>query len=333
MRYPDRMKPLAAALLAATLTLGATPEPIADPDLDRDSLPDRLEQQLLDRFAPTFLISAADCDARPARFTPGVARALPLAQDGAIYGQAFRHATGAIELHYYHLWTHDCGRFPHPLDAEHVSALITLEDGTLENGTSQNDPTGARALYWTASAHQATVCDATQGARAQAIAALFAGPTVWVSNGKHASYFRITTCAAGCGGDHCDRMAALPRRPIVNLGEPGAPLNGALWTSSPSWPLADKMQTDFPPEILAKLDAAAPREIVRLSPVSPAVQGVIATSNTTADALALSGAHTDAALDIAGDHTGNALRLGAQETGKSLKKARRSVLDWLRDHF
>lgn len=309
------MRPLAAALLAATLTLAAAP----DADLDRDSLPDRLEQQLLDRFAPTFLVSAADCDARPARFTPATARALPLAQDGTIYGQAFPHPSGAIELHYYHLWAHDCGRLAHPLDAEHVSALIARD--------------GTRALYWTASAHQSTVCDAAQGARAEALAALFAGPTVWISDGKHASYFNVTACAAGCGSDHCDRMVALPRRPIVNLGEPGAPLHGALWTAAPSLHLTEKMSTDFPPEILAQLDASQPKEIVRLSPASPAVQGVIATSNTTADALALSNAHTGAALDNAGDHTENALRRSAEETGQSLEKARQSVLRWFHDHF
>jgi hypothetical protein len=90
-------------------------------DQDADGLPDQFEQQLLERFAPTFFISASDCDAMPAEFAPNSPEPRLVARNGTIYGQVFPRQGLAmpdrfIEIHYFHLWTRDCGRAGHPLD-------------------------------------------------------------------------------------------------------------------------------------------------------------------------------------------------------------------------
>src|SRR5262249_50009289 len=152
----------------------------------RDGIPDTLEQTLLEMFRPRFLISAHDCAAAPARFAPYEAAPRALATDGSIFGQAFPRATDAgrttIELHYYHLWTKDCGRMPHALDAEHVAALVYA--------ASLESPADAwRAVQWYSAAHEDTVCDAGARAGAATLGAEHTGPSVWVARGKHASYF------------------------------------------------------------------------------------------------------------------------------------------------
>jgi hypothetical protein len=40
--------------------------PALGQDLDHDGLPDPLEQALLERFLPTFVLSAGECDGLPA---------------------------------------------------------------------------------------------------------------------------------------------------------------------------------------------------------------------------------------------------------------------------
>src|SRR5689334_19512847 len=89
-------------------------------DLDHDGLADPFEQQILVKFLPEFRISTDDCDGSPAEFVPGASTPVPLAKNGTIYGQVFRHrgdgsTSAALEVHYYHLWTRDCGRLGHAL--------------------------------------------------------------------------------------------------------------------------------------------------------------------------------------------------------------------------
>src|SRR5436190_1600529 len=84
-------------------------------------------------------------------FPPAVAR------NGTIYGQVFPRQGLAmpdrfIEIHYFHLWTRDCGRAGHPLDVEHVSVLVHAD-------REDSPATDWNATYWDAGAHENTVCD------------------------------------------------------------------------------------------------------------------------------------------------------------------------------
>ncbi len=312
---PPRPGPLAA--LALALALGAplaraTAPTLPPPDHDHDGLSDALEQALLDRFTPRFRIDAADCALRPARFladqrTPAVA-----ALDGTIYGQAFPQPTEPrrIELHFYHLWASDCGRDGHALDTEHVSTLLEQQPNS-----DPADPASWQSRLWYAAAHEDTVCDASQIARAPALDAETHGPVVWISPGKHASFLAQVLCHAGCGADRCLNSVPLAAPAVINLGELHAPMHGALWISSPRWPLAAKMaRSDFRPASLASLDRLPPTSVAWVYPGKRPAQGTIAVSATTADALEHSSDATTGALDHSGHNTDAALGVAAGST-------------------
>ena len=110
------------------LPLAAQVAGFSGPDNDRDGLPDDFEQAILEKFRPTWQVSPSDCDGLPAEFLPGVAIPTVKAKNGTIYGQVFIRGKSAlgfvVEAHFYDLWAQDCGINSHPLDAEHVSALI-----------------------------------------------------------------------------------------------------------------------------------------------------------------------------------------------------------------
>jgi hypothetical protein len=191
-------------------------------DGDKDGVADDLEQHLLMRFAPRFLVSAGDCASAPAEFAAGAAKPAAVAANGTIYGQAFPVA-GGIELHYYHLWSRDCGRRGHPLDVEHVSVL-------LENGGES----GFRARYWYAAAHEDTVCDISHAARAADLKAVEDRPEVWISRGKHASFLAMTCAAQAWLRLGPVRQAqALRAARIVNIGERDARLMGRTGSARP----------------------------------------------------------------------------------------------------
>ena len=278
----------------------------ASADQDHDGLSDEFEQNLLHQFAPVFHVSAGDCAGMPAEFTPDSVQPLVAAVNGTIYGQVFRSGP-YIEIHYYHLWAKDCGSLGHALDAEHVSGLLSGEETP-------------RALYWFAAAHQATVCELNSASSAAALHAEEHGPEVWISEGKHASFLTSNLCGRGCGADSCKLTKRLAPSRIVNIGEPGAPMNGAVWVNSPAWPMAAKMITDFDASKLAALNASGGK-LVRFQP-SPSTQAVIlgfgAGPRYTAGALDTAGTHTDSALDTAERHT-----------WKSLVASRRSVINFL----
>ena len=266
--------------------------PAAAQDLDRDGVPDRLEQALLDKFSPTLLLARGECDGVPASFTPQVATPRPLARDGTMYGQAFRlpSADGRplIELHFFHLWTMDCGHRGHDLDAEHVSAMVSAP--------SLDAPASTWiAEAWFAAAHEGTVCDASSGARAGAIGATAAGPRVFVSRGKHASYFDRGQCKGGCGSDACgDDRVLVPAR-VINIGEIDAPLNGAAWAQSDRWPMREKFQSDFDPSVRARLDATADR-VIPLAQQARAARAPVLAGDTALDGLDTASASTKSAL-------------------------------------
>jgi hypothetical protein len=303
------------AILSATLLLTATfhaqTQPLDGIDSDQDGLSDTLEQSLLTRFAPTFMVASHECSNIPAQFQPDEKTPHVAAEDGTIYGQATPSLTASstthtIELHYYHLWKIDCGPHGHLLDAEHVSVLI--------NSTNP-DPTKWKALYWYAAAHENTVCDVSQITRATTLHAEDHGATIWISPGKHASFLNQGLCTRGCGADSCESMQPLAIHQIINLGELTHPMNGALWSSSPQWPLAAKLtQSNFPSAPIARLETLPPTDIAWFSPGRHPAQGIIAISDSTAGAIGTSGDDTLSAISLAGGSTGNALQKSYRKT-------------------
>lgn len=295
------MRPFLPLLLLALIACGRA---TAQMDSDADGLSDETEQALLNQFSPAFMVARADCSLLPAQFEPGLRTPTVAREDGTIYGQAFpsRHHPGSVELHFYHLWRTDCGPHGHPLDTEHVATLVRF------------DGTRWQAVYWYAAAHEKTVCDVSQIARASTLKAVDQGAKVWISPGKHASYLNETLCRAGCGADRCVSMTPLKTERIVNLGEAAKPMNGSVFLSASAWPLSEKMtQSNFPPATLARLEALPTTDIAWFSPGRHPMQGVIAISATTEEAIGTGGRNTSSAISIGKESTGNAL-------GKSYRK-------------
>jgi hypothetical protein len=293
-------------------------------DADHDGLSDALEQALLVQFAPTFMVGQDDCSNRPAEFRPEKTKPDVLMEDGTIYGQVFparasADAAPAAEIHYYHLWKRDCGGHGHPLDAEHVSVLVRASHSDLSSAKW-------KAVYWYAAAHENTVCDVSQIARASTLHAELHGAKVWISPGKHASFLNETLCERGCGADKCEEMVALPPGKLINLGEIGHPMNGSLFISSTAWPLASKMaHTNFPEGPVARLNQLPESDIAWFNAGRHPAQGVIAISGTTEEAIADSGQDTTSAISIAGDSTGTAVSTAGDSTGNALQKSYRNT--------
>ena len=292
-------------------------------DQDRDGVPDQLEQALLEKFRPTFMIDPLDCDRQPAEFQPRLENATLLDRNGTIYGQVFRplKATGdptVLELHFYHLWSRDCGKMGHALDAEYVASLIHAEAG---GGAAEN----WKADYWYAAAHEGTACDTSRVVRAGAIGAESRGATVWVSSGKHGSYFSRQACERGCGGDRCENSLPLEAGKLINLGEPGAPMNGAAWAASAKWNLAQKMGSAFSPDMLAAADNSGADPVFARSS-NTQWQSTIAAMGTSLDAAGLGPQHTSAALSTAKAKTSSALALSFRKVRSLLSKAKMATL-------
>jgi len=313
-----------AGRFSATACTLQKPAKVESPDTDRDGLSDGLEQVLLEQFEPVFFVGKNDCSNLPSEFMPNVREPTVEQEDGTIYGQAFvskASANGAstAELHYYHLWKTDCGAHGHSLDTEHVAALVRRsEDGS---------PFGHwTAVYWYAAAHENTVCDVSQIARASTLRAEEHGAKVWISPGKHASYLKESLCRGGCGADRCEAMVPLKTARVVNLGEIGHPMNGSLFISSSAWPLAAKMtSTNFPADVIARLDVLPTNDIALFNTGRHPAQGVIAVSGTTGTAILNSGEGTTAAVGVAGDSTGNALEKTYRNTKHALGLSVRSI--------
>jgi hypothetical protein len=302
-------------------------------DTDHDGLNDAQEQALLERFVPRFQVSRTDCAVKPALFREGVVRPTVVERDGTIYGQATpresaRGEDAVVELHFYDLWSVDCGRMGHPLDAEHVSVLLQAK-------TIDSPIDDWKAVYWFAAAHEATVCDASQVAAAKALDAEEHGATVWLSAGKHGAFLNETMCTQGCGGDRCAEMAPLVVARVINLGEPGAVMHGTIWAGSSVWPLAAKMQSDFSAETIARLQHGGGVP-VEMNGAHGSVKGTIYVANSVANGVGTSGANTGAALNTAGVNTGaalddadakteSALARSAKATGGALKKSTKAV--------
>jgi hypothetical protein len=291
-------------------------------DTDHDGLSDLREQALLERFVPRFQVSRADCAMKPALFEEEVEKPTVAERDGTIYGQVTPRESAkggdvVVEVHFYDLWSVDCGRMGHPLDAEHVSALLRAK-------TMDSPVEDWRAVYWFAAAHEGTVCDASEVAAAKVLDAERQGATVWLSAGKHGAFLNETMCTQGCGGDRCVEMTPLVVARVINLGEPGAAMHGAVWAGSPAWPLAAKMQSDFSAATIARLEHGEGVP-VEMNGAHGSVKGTIYVANSVANGVGTSGANTAAALNTADDKTESALGKSAKATGRALKRSTKAV--------
>ncbi len=288
-------------------------------DSDRDGMDDALEQTLLNQFVPTFMVGRHDCSEIPAEFEPNVEIPTLASEDGTIYGQVFPVAalSGVLptaEIHFYHLWRRDCGPHGHQLDTEHVAVLVRASDRNVNAATW-------KALYWYAAAHENTVCDLSQITRASTLHAEEKGATVWISPGKHASYLNEELCHGGCGADKCVDMTALSHGKIINLGEPGHPMNGSVFIASSEWPLLNKMSnSNFPAEPIARLNQMPDTVIAWANTGSHPSQQIIAVSGSTERALAGSARDTTASLSSAGKSTAVALSVAQDGTSNGLGK-------------
>ena len=323
-------------MVVASICLPAAvlPRAVADTDnppidSDRDGLSDATEQQLLQRFLPSFWVDQNDCAGVPAQFLPGQRDPTTASTDGTIYGQATprkleAYADPVVELRYYHLWRSDCGPMGHSLDAEHVSVLVQARAQAVE-------PAAWKALYWYAAAHEDTICDASQITRASTLGADTDGASVWISRGKHASFLHPELCRHGCGGDVCRQMRPLEVTRVVNLGESANPMNGAIWVGSAQWSLAAKMaRSDFDPQVIARLEGHPASDIAWVNPSLSPTQSTIAAGGSTAGAIALANRKTDTAISTAGGATGSSLGTTYDKVTESLKKSARGVGRFLR---
>jgi hypothetical protein len=310
---------LLAGLLLSLLSVASAQTAASGPDVDSDNdgLNDAVENALLEQFVPRFMVSDGDCSVRPAQFIRYVSYPEVKEDNGTIYGQAFPRAgqPDEVELHYYHLWRRDCGELSHSLDAEHVSVLIHRDQAAKR-----------KALYWYAAAHEDTVCDASQIARAATVDAELHGPTVWISRGKHASFLNNAICTHGCGGDNCRKMEPLVMDRLINLGELSAPMNGAAWTDSPQWPLADKLRrSDFVDTRMTRVDRLPITDIAWANPDKRPMQAVILGGNDAIGGAATGLRATNTALDVADIKTSSALNSASDNTGSALGKTFRGV--------
>jgi hypothetical protein len=298
-------------------------------DSDRDGLTDHLEQELLVKFAPIFMLSTKECDGAPAEFHPDSQEPRLSSKNGTIYGQVFPagvrgKSRSMAEIHYYHLWTQDCGLNGHPLDAEHVSVLISADN--------PGEPAASwKAEYWYAAAHEETACDASHAVRSSIIDAEQRGATIWISAGKHASFLSREWCSGGCGADKCAEMTVLTPAKLLNLGERGAPMNGSIWMKSPRWPLSAKMQTDFPESLITRLDVAEPSGILPANDSQASVKAIVLAGSSTMSALAAADQNTGAALTDTTDATGRSINEAKDGIGNSLKLTFRALLKTLGD--
>jgi hypothetical protein len=274
------------------------------------------------------MISRNDCSSQPAEFEPSVLKPVVAAENSTIYGQAFPRGghTEQVELHYYDLWRKDCGQRGHNLDAEHVSALL------------ERDSAGSwKARYWYAAAHEDTLCDASQIARANVLDAETHGPAIWISSGKHAAFLEQKICSSGCGADRCGNEEPVSISNLINVGEASAPMNGAIWAGSPEWPLGGKLRrSDFADARLTRAKRVPTGDVVWANPGKrpaqaailggdDAIAGVGTGMRATDGALSTADGHTDAALNTASGKTGNALTRAYRGVKKALRGSVRAV--------
>jgi hypothetical protein len=184
-----------------------------------------------------------------------------------------------------------------------------------------------QAIAWYSAAHEATVCDVSETLPAAELGAESNGPAVWISSGKHASFLRLERCDGGCSHDSCEQMVAMPTAPLINVGEPGAPLHGAAWIDSDAWLLPGKMQSAFADTtISALLEGNSPP----LPPHRTNAQALVTAGDYGLSAVELGADHTDSALVIGQAHAGDALATADRKAKNGVKRAYSAVKGWFR---
>ncbi len=125
-------------------------------------------------------------------------------------------------------------------------------------------------------------------------------------------------------------MRTLAPAKLINLGEPGHPMNGSVFIASSAWPLTAKMsETNFPGPVLARLNELPESDIAWFNAGKHPKQGIIAISSMTGrDALGgldTAADDTNSSLSIAHDSTGNALHKSYRHTTHALGPSARHV--------
>jgi len=290
-------------LLLGLLSLAAALS-AADADLDKDGLSDATEQRLLEQFLPRFYLSAGECDTAPSEFIGKGGVPVATARSRTLYGQATpapHLGPEWIELHYYHLWSKDCGRGGHPLDVEHASLLI--------RGQGQQE----MAVYHYTAAHEGTVCDVSMARKA----APGSRAEVYISAGKHASFLSQEACNRnGCGADRCLQPIEMAVSRVVNVGEREAPLPGQEWIQSSAWPFGEKMDSDFDAALLARLESE--EGPLRTTKATRGAQRTLAVGSKPVAAVETGARHTDAALQTGASETRGFLKRAAKGVGRFL---------------
>jgi hypothetical protein len=122
-------------------------------------------------------------------------------------------------------------------------------------------------------------------------------------------------------------MVPLKSARVINLGEPGHPMNGSVFQSSSAWPLEFKMEhTNFPAEPVARLERLPATEVAWFNPGRHPAQGVIAVSAATGGGIQKGVSETGAALGTANDSTSDAISLAGDSTGNALGKSYRKTV-------
>jgi hypothetical protein len=148
---------------------------------------------------------------------------------------------------------------------------------------------------------------------------------VWVSGGKHASFLRQDLCRGGCGADDCTIMLPLTPANLVNIGDPGAAMNGALWANSPRWPLAHKMRSDFSDAVLARIEASTSDVVIEKNKLQVPVKPLYHSADKTTGAISMAGEKTDAAMSAANASSSNAVDTATTKVGGFFNRAMRTV--------
>jgi hypothetical protein len=120
---------------------------------------------------------------------------------------------------------------------------------------------------------------------------------------------------------------------LINLGEPGAPMNGAIWSQSAAWSLASKMTSRYTSSLIARMPAGSEVEVVPARDIVRGGRSTIKVAARTYGSLVTADRRTESALRAgrAGADAGLAAAgRSARETGRNLKAASSATRKWLR---